>query len=156
MESCQLAELNYAIVSRTGRKTKKLWCSKLFLLTVSKHGLLDGYTFLFQYSSLTHTPLESSRLGELKDAISARQDVILKNKSIRKCKKRHCADSVHGHCIVDRFGQVWFCCFDISARIATKLQTRTKNLPGKVLKPISISQTYQKWWKQPFVTLQLA
>ena len=30
-------------------------------------------------------------------------------------------------------------CVDISARIATKLHTRTKNWPGKVLKPISIS-----------------
>ena len=30
-------------------------------------------------------------------------------------------------------------CFDISARIATKLYKRTKNLPEKVLKPISIS-----------------
>ena len=156
MESCRLAELKYAIFNGTGCKTKKLRCSKLFLSMVSKHGLLEGYTFLLQYSSITCTPLERSRLGELKDAISAGQDVILKNKSIRKCKKRHCADSVHGHCIVDRFGQVWSCCFDISAWIATKLQTRTKNLPGKVLKPISISQTYQKWWKQPFVTLQLA
>ena len=31
-------------------------------------------------------------------------------------------------------------CVDISARIATKLHTRTKNLPGKVLKPISIAR----------------
>ena len=46
-------------------------------------------------------------------------------------------------------------CVDISARIATKLHTRTKNLLGKVLKPSSISQTYEKWWKQRFVTLQL-
>ena len=30
-------------------------------------------------------------------------------------------------------------CVNISAPIATKLHTRTKNLPGKVLKPISIS-----------------
>ena len=30
-------------------------------------------------------------------------------------------------------------CVDISAWIATKLHTRTKDLPGKVLKPISIS-----------------
>ena len=30
-------------------------------------------------------------------------------------------------------------CVDISARIATKLHTRTNNLPGKVFKPISIS-----------------
>ena len=71
MESCRLAELKYAFFSRTGRKTKKLRCSKLFLSTVSKHGLLEGYTFLFQYSSITRTPLESSRLGELKYAISA-------------------------------------------------------------------------------------
>ena len=71
MESCRLAELKYAIFSGTGRKTKKLWCSKLFLSMVSKHGLLEGYTFLFQYSSITCTTLESSRLGELKYAISA-------------------------------------------------------------------------------------
>ena len=87
MESCRLAELKYAISSGTGRKTKKLQCSKLFLSTVSKHGLLEGYTFLLQYSSITRTPLESSRLGELKYAISAGQDVILKKKSIRKCEK---------------------------------------------------------------------
>ena len=30
-------------------------------------------------------------------------------------------------------------CVDISARIATKLHTGTKNLPGKVLKPSLIS-----------------
>ena len=71
MESCRLAEWKYAIFSGTGRKTKKLWCSKLFLSMVSKHGLLEGYTFLFQYSSITCTPLESSRLGKLKYAISA-------------------------------------------------------------------------------------
>ena len=71
MESCRLAELKYAIFSGTGRKTKKLRCSKLFLSMVSKHGLLEGYTFLFQNSSITCTPLESSRLGELKYTISA-------------------------------------------------------------------------------------
>ena len=71
IESCQLAELKYAIFSGTGRKTKKLRCLKLFLSMVSKHGLLEGYTFLFQYSAITPTPLGSSRLGELKNAISA-------------------------------------------------------------------------------------
>ena len=70
-ESYRLEELIYAIFSRTGRKTKKLRRSKLFLSMVSKHGLLEGSTFLFQYSSITCTPLESSRLGELKYAISA-------------------------------------------------------------------------------------
>ena len=112
MESYRLAELKYAIFSGTGRKTKKFRGLKFFLSTVSKHGLLEGSTFLFQYSSITRTSLESSQLGELKYAISAGLDVILKNKIIRKCKKRHCAESAHGHCIVDRFGQVWSCCFD--------------------------------------------
>ena len=71
MESCRLAELKDAIFSRAGRKTKKLPRSKLFLSMVFKHGLLEGSTFLFQYSSMTLTPLESSRLGELKYAISS-------------------------------------------------------------------------------------
>ena len=35
MESCQLAELKYTIFSGTGRKTKKLRCSKLFLSKIS-------------------------------------------------------------------------------------------------------------------------
>ena len=68
--SCRLAELKYAIFSGTGRKTKTLRRS-LFLSTVFKHGLLEGSTFLFQYSSITRTPLERFRLGELKYAISA-------------------------------------------------------------------------------------
>ena len=44
MESCQLAELKYAIFSSTGCKTKKLPSSKLFLSMVFKHGLLEGLT----------------------------------------------------------------------------------------------------------------
>ena len=71
LESCPLAELKYAIFGRTGRKTKKLRRSNGFPTTVFKHGLLQGSTFLFQYSSITSTPLESFRLGELKYAISA-------------------------------------------------------------------------------------
>ena len=70
MESCRLAELKYAIFSRTGRKTKNLPRSKLFLSMAFKHGLLEGSTFLFQDSSMTRAPLESSQLGELKYAIS--------------------------------------------------------------------------------------
>ena len=72
MESCRLPELKYAIFSSTGRKTKKLPRSKLFFpLIAFQHGLLEGSTFLFQYSSMTRAPLESSRLGELKYAILA-------------------------------------------------------------------------------------
>ena len=41
IESCQLADLKYAIFSSTGDKTKKLPRSKLFLSMVFKHGLLE-------------------------------------------------------------------------------------------------------------------
>ena len=44
MESCQLADLKYAIFSRTGCNTKKLPRSKLFVSMVFKHGLLEGST----------------------------------------------------------------------------------------------------------------
>ena len=44
MESCQLADLKYAISSCTGCKTKKLPRSKLFLSMVFKHGLLEEST----------------------------------------------------------------------------------------------------------------
>ena len=72
MESYRLAELKYAFIRRTGRKTKILPRSKLFLWTVFKHGLLERSTILLQHSAITRTPLESSRLGELKYAVSAR------------------------------------------------------------------------------------
>ena len=98
MESCPLAHLKYAIFSRTGRKTKKLQRLNLFQLTIFKHGLLEGLTILLQYSSISRAKLESSLLGELKCAISAGYDIILKNKSIRKCKKWHSATNVHGLC----------------------------------------------------------
>ena len=90
MESCRLAELKYAIFSGIGRKTKKLRCSKLFVSTVSKNGFLEGSTFLFQYSSITRTPLESSRLGGQIYAISAGQDVILKNEHSKVQKMTLC------------------------------------------------------------------
>ena len=48
----------------------------------SEHGLLEGSIFLFQCTSLTSTLLESSRLGELKHAISAGYDIRLKNESL--------------------------------------------------------------------------
>ena len=71
VESYRLAELKYAIFSTTGRKTKKLRRSKLFLSTVFKQELLEGSTILLQNSAITRTPSESSRLGELKYAISS-------------------------------------------------------------------------------------
>ena len=96
--SSGLAELKYAFCSRTGCNTKKLRRSNLFQLTIFKHGLLEASTILLQYSSISCTKLESSLLGELKCAISAGYDVILKNKSIWKCKKWHTATNIHGHC----------------------------------------------------------
>ena len=41
MESCQLADLKYAIFSSTACNTKKLPRSKVFLSIVFKHGLLS-------------------------------------------------------------------------------------------------------------------
>ena len=70
MESCPLDELKYVIFRRAGRKTKKLRRSKLFLSMAFKHGLLEGATFLSQYSCMTCAPLETSPLGELKYAYS--------------------------------------------------------------------------------------
>ena len=87
LDSSGLAELKYAFFCRTGRNTKKLRRSDLFQLTIFKHRLLEGSTILLLYSSISRTMSESSRLGEFKCAISAGYDVILKNKSIRKCKK---------------------------------------------------------------------
>ena len=113
-ENCRLAELKYAIFCRTERKTKKVTALEPLFSTVFKHGLLEGSTFLFQYTSITRTPLEISRSGKLKHAISAGQDVILKNKSIRKCKKalrreRTCTWSLYCGQVQTgshRFGQV--------------------------------------------------
>ena len=51
-------------------RLKKLQLLKLFLSMAFKHGLLEGSTFLFQYSSMTRAPLESCRLGELKYAVA--------------------------------------------------------------------------------------
>ena len=52
-------------------RLKKLRRSELFLWTVVKHGLLEGSTILLKDSAITRTPMESSRLGEFKYAISA-------------------------------------------------------------------------------------
>ena len=87
LDSSRLAELKYAIFSRTGSTIKKLRLSKLFLSMVFKHGLLEGSTFLFQYSFITHKKLGSSRLGELKDALLAEYYLRLKNESLQKGKK---------------------------------------------------------------------
>ena len=86
LDSSGLAELKYAFFSRIGRNTKEITALKPFSIDY-KNGLLEGLTILLQYSSISRTKLESSLLGELKCAISAGYDVILKNKSIRKCKK---------------------------------------------------------------------
>ena len=98
LDCSRLAELKYAIFTRTESEMKKLRRSKLFLSMVLKDGLLEGSTFLFQYSFITHKKFESSRLGELKHAISAGYDVRLKNESPRKGKKMTFTTGVHGHC----------------------------------------------------------
>ena len=109
-ESSRIADLEYAIFRRTGRKTEKLPRWKLFLSTVFKHGLLKGLTILLQYNAITTTPLESSRLGKLKYAISPGYDVRLKNESLREGKKWHFTPGVHCHCSIGcrRDGRYYF------------------------------------------------
>ena len=163
MESCRLHELEYAIFTRTGRKTEKLQRSKLFLSMAFKHGLLEGSTFSSHYISITRAPLESSRLGELKYVISAGQDVRLKNKSIQKCKKLHCATSVHGHCIVHRFRQVRTNQNRCKALFFLNRESHAVQIcpnPKAVCSFLTVSRSKlydpPKWWKQPFIMLQLA
>ena len=72
MESRPLAESKYAILSRAGRKTKTLPRSKLILSMAFKHGLLEGSTFLSQYTGMACAPLETSPLGEFECEISPR------------------------------------------------------------------------------------
>ena len=60
--------------------------SNIFPSTIFKQGLLEGSTFLFQYSYTSRTPLGSSWLGELKYAISARWHVRSKNNRFRNGK----------------------------------------------------------------------
>ena len=63
MESYRLAELKYAIFRRTGRKTKKLPRSKLFLWTVLKHGLLErSKTSIQRHNSYTIGKLSIRRV----------------------------------------------------------------------------------------------
>ena len=59
LDSCRLAELKYAILSRTRRDTKKLRRSNLFPLMIFKHGLLEGSTLLFQHSSTSCRPFKA-------------------------------------------------------------------------------------------------
>ena len=51
-----------------------------FPSTIFKHGLLEGSTFWFHDSYTCCTPLESSRLGQLKYAISPSKDLRSKKK----------------------------------------------------------------------------
>ena len=70
LNSSRLAELKYAFFRRTGRNNERLRRSNLFSLMIFKHGLLEGSVF-FQYSSISRTKFQRSRLGEIKYAISA-------------------------------------------------------------------------------------
>ena len=68
MERCQLADLKYAIFRSTGRKTKKLPRSKLFLSMVFKHGLLEGSTSEQMWSTVFPRGWDARRLGRIMPA----------------------------------------------------------------------------------------
>ena len=137
--------------------------SKLFLSMAFKHELLEGSTFLFQYSSMTRAPLESCRLGELKYAISPGQDVRLKNKSVRKCKNdiARRAYMVTVLCVgPDKSGQVrkgvkYYFSSTVSPMLF-KFLPPPKPACSFLTVPRSKLYDPPKWWKLPFVPLQLA
>ena len=128
-----------------------------------RDGLLEGSIILLHCSTKTSTFLESSQLGEFKYAISAGQDVRLKNKSVRKCKN-DIARRAYMLTVLcggpDKSGQV---------RTGVKYYFSSTVSPtlfkfGPPLKPacsfltVPRSKLYDppKWWNQGFVTLQLA
>ena len=47
-------------------RLKNYGAQTFFPLMIFKHGLLEGLIFLFKYSSISRTKLESFGLGELK------------------------------------------------------------------------------------------
>ena len=139
------------------------YSARTSLSRVFKHGLPEGSTFLFQYSSITRTPLESSQLGELKYAISAGQDVRLKNKSLRKCKN-DIAQRAYMVTLLwtgsNRFGQVrtgvkYYFSSTVSHTIS-KFGLPPKPACSFLTVPHSKLYDPPKWWKQCFATLQLA
>ena len=166
MKSYRLAEPKYAFFSRTERETKKMPRS-LFLWMVFKHGLLEGSTILLQHSAITRTPLESSRLGELNYAISLEYEVRPKNKSIRKCKKMtlrdertwslYCEQIWTGldRCEQVRTGVKYYFSSTMS-RMLSKFGLPPKPACSFLTAPRSKLHDLPKWWKQHFVTLQLA
>ena len=128
-----------------------------------KHGLLDGSTFLFQYSSMTCAPLESCRLVELKYTISPGQHLRLKNNSIRKCKNDivRRASMVTVLCVgPDKSGQVrtgvkYYFSLTVSP---TPLKFGPAPKPAFSFLTVPRLKLYDppKWWNRGFVTLELA
>ena len=163
-----ISSVENAFFIRTGRNTKKLPHSKLFLWMVFKHGLLEGSTILLKYTAITRTLLESSSLGELKYAISPGEDVRPKTKSIRKCKKWHCETWSWYMVNVlrtgsDKFGQVWPSQNTCGAlfflnRESHAVQTWSTPKPVCSFLTVPCLKLYDppKSWKQRSVTLQLA
>ena len=133
--------------ARQDVRLKKKPRSKLFLSTVFKHGLLEGSTILLKYSAITHTPLESSRLGELKYAISAGEDIRPKIRAMESAKMAfrdertwslYCWQVQTG---TDRFGQVrtGVKCYFTSTR------SRTLSKFGPPPKPACSFLTVPRW-----------
>ena len=162
MESCRLAELKYAFFSRTEPKTKELQRSNGCPSMVFEHGLLEGTAILFQHSSTSRTPLESSRIGELKYAISAGYDVRLKNKSFWKGKltlrtwSLYCEQVWTGLAKFEQVRTAVKHCFSSTvSRTLSKFGLSPK--PARSFLTVPRSKLYgpPKLWKQPFVMLHL-
>ena len=103
LESSRLGRLKYAISAgwdvRLQNKSRRK-CKKWRPSTIFKHGLLEESTFWFHDSYTCRTPLESSRLGLLKYAVSPSKDLRSKNnrslngKTDSRTRKCNCVKSV--------------------------------------------------------------
>ena len=89
-------------------ENKSCWKCKNwhFPSTISRHGLLEGSTFLFHYSYTCWTPFESSWSGQLKYAFSPSKDLRSKNNSSLK-GKIHRETVIARRALSLRYEQLW-------------------------------------------------
>ena len=63
-------------------------------------------------------------------------------------QERHCAESVHGHCIVDRFGQVWSVSTSLHG-LPPNFTHALKNFLGRFLSPVQSARLIRSGGNSP-------
>ena len=150
----------------TGRKTKKLRRSELFLWTVFKHGLLEGSTILLQYGAITRTPIGKLSIRRVKicnfPTIRCKTEEKEHSKGIKMTLRDERTWSLYCGPVrtgSDRFGQFrtgmkrYFS--STMSRTVSKFGPPPKLACSFLTVPRSKLYGPPKLWKQPFVTLHL-